>query len=85
MYRTAAVLAAMGVALAGCAGNNGSSTSCHDFTGMSQDAKAAATARMLKERSGLNASTSDVMAKVQTVTAFCTTSGNQDKTINDVT
>jgi acid stress chaperone HdeA len=83
MFRTVAVLAALGVAVAGCAGNNGESTTCRDFTGMSQDARGAAVARMLKERNGLNGSTSDVQAQVARATAFCATNGNQDKTIND--
>ena len=83
MCRTVAVLAAIGVALAGCAGNDGKSTTCADFNGMSQDARGAAVARMLKERSGLNASTSDVETKVQSVLVFCGTTGNQDKSIGD--
>jgi hypothetical protein len=85
MYRTVAVLAAIGVAVAGCAGNDGESTACRDFDGMSQDARGAAVARMLKERNGLNSSTSDVQRMVQRTLAFCATVGNQDKTIGDVT
>jgi hypothetical protein len=83
MYRTVAVLAAIGVALAGCAGSGGESTTCGDFSGMSQDARGAAVARILKDRNGLNSSTSDVAAKVQSVLAFCAKAGNQGKTIGD--
>lgn len=83
MYRTVAVLAAIGVAVAGCAGNDGESTTCADFNGMSQDARGAAVARMLKERNGLNGSTSDVQARVQSTMAFCGSNGNQNKTIGD--
>lgn len=83
MYRTVAVLAAIGVAVAGCAGNDGESTTCRDFNGMSQDARGAAVARMLKERNGLNGSTSDVQTRVQSTLAFCGSSANQDKTIGD--
>jgi acid stress chaperone HdeA len=85
MYRTVAVLAAIGVAVAACAGNDGESTTCRDFDGMSQDARGAAVARMLKERNGLNSSTSDVQGMVQRTLAFCATTGSQDKTIGDVT
>jgi acid stress chaperone HdeA len=84
MYRTVAVLAAIGVAVAGCGGNDGESTTCRDFNGMSQDARGAAVARMLKERNGLNSSTSDVQARVQTASAFCASNGNGDKTIGDL-
>lgn len=83
MYRAVAVLAAIGVAVAGCAGNDGESTRCRDFNGLSQDARGAAVARMLKERNGLNSSTSDVQAEVQTASTFCATNGNQDKTIGE--
>jgi acid stress chaperone HdeA len=83
MYRTVAVLAAIGVAVAGCAGNDGASTTCSDFTGMSQDARGAAVARMLKERNGLNSSTSDVQGKVASTLAFCSSNGNRDKTIRE--
>jgi hypothetical protein len=83
MYRTVAVLLAIGVALAGCTANGDGSTVCRDFTGMSQDERGATVARMLKERNGLNSSTSDVQAAVQRTLAFCGTDGNSDKAIND--
>lgn len=83
MYRNAAVLIALGVVVAGCAGNDGEATTCRDFNGMSQDARGAAVARMLKQRSGLNGSTNDVAAQVQNVAGFCSSNGNGDKTIGD--
>ncbi|HYO04897.1 MAG TPA: hypothetical protein VET27_24695 [Mycobacterium sp.] len=83
MYRTVAVLAAIGVALAGCTANGDGSTTCRDFTGMSQDERGATVARMLKERNGLNSSTSDVQTKVRSTLAFCGLDGNQDKTVGD--
>lgn len=83
MYRTVAVLTALGVVVAGCGGNDGASTTCRDFNGMSRDGRGAAVARMLKEHNGLNSSTSEVQARVQTASAFCASNGNQDKTIND--
>ena len=83
MYRTVAVLAAIGVAVAGCGGNDGGSTTCSDFNGMTQDARGAAVARMLKERTGLNSSTSDVQGKVGSVSTFCQSKANADRTIGD--
>ncbi len=38
---------------------------------------------MLRERNGLNSSTSDVQAKVKSTLAFCGLGGNQDKIIGD--
>lgn len=81
MYRTVAVLAAIGVAVAGCGGNDGESTTCRDFNGMTQDARGAAVARMLKSRNGLNSSTSDVQGTVRTVSSFCESKANEDRTI----
>lgn len=83
MYRTAAVLAAMGVALAGCAGIGDQTTTCKDFTGMSQATRSATVANVLKARNGRNASTSDVQTMVDRTLAFCSTPGNQDKTVDD--
>ena len=83
MYRTAAVVAALAVALAGCAGIGDASTTCRDFTGMSQDTRSATMANELKARNGRNASTSDVQAAVATALTFCSTNGNQDKTVGD--
>jgi hypothetical protein len=85
MYRTAAVLAVIGIGLAGCAGIGDESTTCRDFNGMSQDTRSATIANVLKARNGRNASTSDVMAKVASVTEFCAAGGNQDKTVSDAT
>ncbi|MBJ7337790.1 hypothetical protein [Mycolicibacterium sp.] len=83
MYRTVAVLAAIGVALAGCSGIGDESTTCKDFNGMSQDTRSATVAAVLKARNGRNASTSDVQAKVQSTAAFCAVGANQDKTVAD--
>lgn len=83
MHRIAALLAAIGVALAGCAGIGDESTTCHDFNGMNPDTKSATVANLLKARNGRNASTSDVMTKVQTVSTFCAVDGNGDKTVGD--
>jgi acid stress chaperone HdeA len=84
MYRTAAVLAAIGVALAGCAGIGDESTTCKDFNGMSQDTRSATVANVLKARNGRNASTSDVLARVETTLEFCSAGANQDRTVGDV-
>ncbi len=83
MYRTAAVLAAIGVALAGCTANGDGSTTCRDFNAMSHDERGAAVARMLKARNGLNSSTSDVVTRVAATLEFCAKDGNQDKTVGD--
>jgi acid stress chaperone HdeA len=83
MYRTAAVLAAIGVGLAGCAGIGDETTTCKDFSGMSQDTRSATVANVLKARNGRNASTSDVQAGVETTLKFCSTNGNEDKTVGD--
>ncbi|MDX1890540.1 hypothetical protein [Mycolicibacterium sp. 050158] len=83
MYRTTAVLAAIGVALTGCAGIGDQSTSCRDFTGMSRDTRSATVANVLKARNGRNASTSDVQTMVDRTLAFCSAPGNQDKTVDD--
>lgn len=85
MYRTVAVLAAIGVALAGCAGIGDQSTTCRDFTGMSHDTQSATIANVLKARNGRNASTSDVMTRVATTLEFCSKDANRDKTVDDVT
>jgi hypothetical protein len=84
MYRTAAVLAAIGVALAGCAGIGDESTTCHDFTGMTQDTRSATIANLLKARNGRNASTSDVMTRVAATLEFCGKDANRDKTVGDL-
>lgn len=84
MYRTAAALIALGVAIAGCAGNGGSSTTCKDFNGMTNDARGAAIAKMLKERNGLNSSTGDVEGRVASTLRACETAGNLDKTVKAV-
>ncbi|MCV7419699.1 hypothetical protein H7K45_04020 [Mycobacterium yunnanensis] len=84
MYRTVAVLAAIGVALAGCAGIGDESTTCHDYTGMSQDTRSATIANVLKARNGRNASTSDVAARVEATLEFCAKDANRDKTVGDV-
>ena len=84
MYRTVAVLAAIGVAIAGCAANGDGSTTCQDFNGMSRDERGATVARMLKERNGLNSSTSDVMTQVSTTLRACSSADNQDKTLETV-
>ncbi|MCW2512018.1 MAG: hypothetical protein JWR11_1060 [Mycobacterium sp.] len=84
MYRTAAVLAAVGVAIAGCAGIGDESTTCKQFNGMSQDTRSATVANVLKARNGRNASTSDVMARVATTLEFCSKDANGDKTVGDV-
>ncbi len=83
MYRTVAALAAIGVALAGCAANGDGSTTCQDFNGMSRDERGAAVARLLKERNGLNSSTSDVMTRVASTVEFCAKDANRDKTVGD--
>jgi hypothetical protein len=83
MYRTVAVLAAIGVAIAGCSGNGDGTTSCQDFSGMSRDERGATVARMLKERNGLNSSTSDVAAQVTRALEFCAKDANKDKTVGD--
>jgi acid stress chaperone HdeA len=83
MYRTAAVLAAIGICLTACAGIGDESTSCTDFTGMSQDTRSATIANVLKARNGRNASTSDVQTAVATTLAFCSTDANRDKTVGD--
>jgi acid stress chaperone HdeA len=83
MYRTVAVLAALGVAIAGCSANGDASTSCQDFNGMSRDERGATVARMLKERNGLNSSTSDVAARVESTLEFCAKDVNKDKTVGD--
>jgi acid stress chaperone HdeA len=83
MYRTAAVLAAIGVGLAGCAGIGDESTTCKDFSGMSQDTRSATIANVLKARNGRNASTSDVQTAVATTLAFCSTKGNENKDVGD--
>ena len=84
MYRTVAVLAAIGVALAGCTGNGDGSTTCQDFNGMSRDERGATVARLLKARNGLNSSTSDVMARVAATLEFCAKDVNRDKTVGDL-
>jgi hypothetical protein len=84
MYRTVAVLAALGVAIAGCTANGDGSTSCQDFTGMSRDERGATVARMLKQRNGLNSSTSDVAAQVARTLEFCAKDANHGKTVGDV-
>lgn len=83
MYKTVAVLAALGVVIAGCTGNGDGSTTCQDFNGMSQDARGATVARTLKERNGLNSSTSDVIKRVASTLEFCTKAANKDKTVGD--
>ncbi|BDX30721.1 hypothetical protein TUM20985_12680 [Mycobacterium antarcticum] len=83
MYRTVAALAAIAVALAGCTANGDGSSTCRDFVGMSQDERAATVARMLKERNGLNSSTSEVQATAQRTLAFCGKDGNLDKPVGD--
>jgi hypothetical protein len=84
MYRTAAVLAVIGVGLAGCAGIGDESTTCRDFIGMSRDTRSATVANVLKARNGRNASTSDVMTRVAATLEFCTKDANRDKTVGDV-
>ncbi|MEU0497794.1 hypothetical protein [Mycobacterium sp. NPDC006124] len=84
MYRTVAVFAAIGVTLAGCAGIGDESTTCHDFTGMSQDTRSATIANVLKARNGRNASTSDVAARVAATLEFCGKDANRDKDVGDV-
>ncbi|GAB7068793.1 hypothetical protein H7J06_05795 [Mycobacterium hodleri] len=84
MYRTVAVLAAIGVALAGCAGIGDASTTCHDFTGMSRDTRSATVANVLKARNGRNASTSDVATRVAATLEFCGKDANRDKTVGDL-
>lgn len=83
MYKTVAVLAAIGVAIAGCTSNGDGSTTCQDFNGMSRDERGATVARMLKARNGLNASTSEVMTQVATASEFCAKDGNRNKTVGD--
>lgn len=83
MYRTVAVLAALGVAIAGCTSNGDGSTSCRDFNGMSRDERGATVARMLKERNGLNSSTSDVATQVARTLEFCAKDSNKDRTVRD--
>lgn len=84
MYRTAAVLAAIGVGLAGCAGIGDDSTTCGDFNGMTQDTRSATVANVLKVRNGRNASTSDVQAAVVKTLEFCSSAANHDKPVGDV-
>lgn len=83
MYRTAAVLTAIGVGLAACAGIGDESTTCKDFTGMSQDTRSATIANVLKARNGRNASTSDVQTGVASTLAFCSIDGNGGKTVGE--
>ena len=84
MYRTAAVLVALGVATAGCAGHDGGSTTCTDFNGMTNDARGAAIAKMLKERNGLNSSTGDIERRVASTLRSCASADNADKTVEAV-
>lgn len=84
MCRTAAVLVTLGVAISGCAGTGGGSTTCADFTGMTTDARGAAIAEMLKERNGLNSSTREVEARVASTSRACSSADNLDKTLEAV-
>ncbi|KAA0095372.1 hypothetical protein CIW49_23190 [Mycolicibacterium sp. P1-18] len=84
MYRIVAVLAAMGVALAGCSGIGDASTTCQDFTGMSRDTRSATVANVLKARNGRNASTSDVANRVAATLEFCGKDANRDKNVGDL-
>lgn len=84
MYRTAAVILALGVAISGCAGIGDGSTTCKDFNGMTTDARGAAIAKMLKERNGLNSSTGDVEGRVASTLRACSSADNQDKTLETV-
>ena len=83
MYRTAAVLAAVGIGLAGCAGIGDKSTTCEEFNGMSQDSRSATIANVLKARNGRNGSTSDVQSLTRRTVAFCGSNANQDKMIDE--
>jgi acid stress chaperone HdeA len=85
MYRTVAVLAAIGVAIAGCTAIGDETTTCQKFIGMSQDARGATIAKVLKARNGLNSSTSDVGRGVARTLDFCASPGNQDKAVKDAT
>lgn len=84
MFRTAAVIVALGFALAGCAGNSGGSTTCRDFNGMTTDAQGAAIAKMLKERNGLNSSTGEVEGTVAATLRACAAADKLDDTVEAV-
>jgi hypothetical protein len=84
MYRIAAALVALGVVITGCAGIGDGSTTCSDFNGMTNDARGAAVAKMLKERNGRNSSTADVQSRVASTLRACSSADNRDKTLEAV-
>ena len=84
MYRTAAALVAIGVVVAGCAGSSGGDTTCNDFNLLSNDARGAAIAKMLKERNGRNPSTQDVESRIESTLRSCASDADKDKTVADV-
>ena len=51
---------------------------------MSNDARGAAIAKMLKERNGLNSSTGEVEARVASTLRSCGSADNLDKTVGAV-
>jgi len=72
--------------LAGCSGasNSGGDTTCRDFLGMRSEDMDATVARMLKERNGRNASTTDVInTRIRTVDA-CAPADRADAKIGDL-
>jgi acid stress chaperone HdeA len=72
--------------ISGCsgAGNDGGDTTCKEFVAKSTGDKDATVARMLKERNGRNASTSDVESTRATLIELCRAADKQDSTIGDL-
>jgi acid stress chaperone HdeA len=72
--------------LSGCsgAGNDGGDTTCGDFLAKTTNDKDATVARMLKERNGRNASTSDVEAKRASLIGSCKPADKQAVKIGDL-
>jgi acid stress chaperone HdeA len=70
--------------IAGCTATGDASTTCRTFTGLTKDDQAAVVAKVLKERNARNSSTSDVVDRVRSTTAFCTQDANRDKTIGEM-
>jgi acid stress chaperone HdeA len=81
----AAVLCAVAI-ISGCggAGNSGGDTTCKDFLAMSDNDKDATAAKMLKERNGRNASTSDVKGERVILVGLCKPTDKQGTKISDL-
>lgn len=87
-FAVAVLGAAVGmlVLLTGCAGasNTGGATTCGDFLAMRTEDMDATVARMLKERNGRNASSSDVIDTRVKVLAACEPADKADAKIGDL-